>query len=124
MTPLHAPKRPKSLAKIFEMGWVRSFWPNARPHEAHRKRPITPANATAAERLTLDAITHRVVSGYIPLILWLLTRQATHRCAVLCAGRSLFVEFQQKIIHALLLIKIFPNATIKSHAIITTIAAP
>src|SRR6516225_6773676 len=43
---------------------------------------------------------------------------------LLCAGRSLFVEFQQKIIHALLLIKIFPNATIKSHAIITMIAAP
>ncbi len=55
MTPTARPKRPQSLAKICEMGRVRSFWPNARPHEAHRKSiPVTLANATIPERLTLD----------------------------------------------------------------------
>ena len=34
------------------------------------------------------------------------------------------LNFSRKIIHALLLIKIFPNVTIKSHAMITMIAAP
>jgi hypothetical protein len=59
-----------ALLDIFEMVAGGQFWPNVRlegTRFAHHKDQqdnvsVTPANATAAERLTLDAMRHHAVS--------------------------------------------------------------